>query len=96
MKLKKLSKPEEIVRLTLEKWSNKTGQEMKNVDNYILQVIGMNDFLYGDYELVMYKVLFIINTIFIEHHRRKKFSSIESGHITLIHYTCAYRTASII
>jgi len=90
LKLKKLSKPEEIVRLTLEKWSNKTGQKTKNVDDYILQVIGMNDFLYGDYELIMFKVLFIINTIFIEDHGRKKFSSIESGHIKLMHYTCTY------
>jgi len=90
LKLKKLSKPEEIVRLTLEKWSNKTGQKTKNVNDYILQVIGMNDFLYGDYELVMFKVLFIINTIFIEDHGRKKFSSIESGHIKLMHYTCTY------
>lgn len=85
MKLNKLSKPEEIVRLTLEKWSNKTGQKTKNVDDYILQVIGMNEFLYGDHELVMFKVLFIINTIFIEDHERKKFIDIKFMQYT---YTC--------
>lgn len=90
MKLGKLSTPEDIVRLTLEKWSSKTGQKTKNGDDYILQVIGMNDFLYGDYQLVMFKVLFIINTIFIEVHGRKKLSSIESSRIKLMYYTCTY------
>jgi deoxyribodipyrimidine photolyase-like uncharacterized protein len=54
LKLNKLSKPEEIVRLTLEKWSNKTGQKTKNVDDYILQVIGMNEFLYGDHSDMLF------------------------------------------
>ena len=85
LKLNKLSKPEEIVRLTLEKWSNKTGQKTKNVDDYILQVIGMNEFLYGDYELVMFKYVYqcIVKNIAPEFWLKNKNSLLEEQEVVI-------------
>ena len=42
--------------MALEKWANKTGEKTRNQEDYILQVIGMNDFLYGSNPLIKFKV----------------------------------------
>lgn len=55
LKINKMSTPRELVSLTLDKWSSKSGKTKKDADQYILQVIGMQDFLYGDYPLIRYK-----------------------------------------
>lgn len=51
-----MSTPGELVKTTLDKWSSKSGKSMKNPDDYILQVIGMEDYLYGNFPLVRFKV----------------------------------------
>lgn len=54
--------PSDLIAMTLEKWKNNTGNHSLKVTDYILKVIGMEDYLYGEYPLRTFKVRSCINT----------------------------------
>jgi hypothetical protein len=55
--------PNELIAMTLEKWKTNTGNHNLKVNDYILKVIGMEDYLYGEYPLRTFKV----SSCFIAH-----------------------------
>ena len=56
LKLSAQCPPEEAVRLLLEKRANKSGESQANHDHYVLKVFGLDEFLYGSYPLIQFKV----------------------------------------
>lgn len=48
--------PNDLIAMTLEKWKNNTGNQHLRPTDYILKVIGLEDYLYGEYQLRNFKV----------------------------------------
>lgn len=48
--------PNDLINMTLDKWKNNTGNQNLHSTDYILKVIGMEDYLYGEYPLRNFKV----------------------------------------
>lgn len=49
--------PNELITMTLEKWKKDTGNQSLRATDFVLKVIGMEDYLYGDYPLRKFKVM---------------------------------------
>ena len=56
VKLNAYSQPEEAVRLLLSMRTNKLGESQANHYDYVLKVCGLDEFLYGPYPLIQFKV----------------------------------------
>uniref|UniRef100_K1RFP1 phosphatidylinositol 3-kinase n=1 Tax=Magallana gigas TaxID=29159 RepID=K1RFP1_MAGGI len=50
--------PNDLIAMTLEKWKNNTGNQHLRPTDYILKVIGLEDYLYGEYQLRNFKYIF--------------------------------------
>ncbi|XP_022335573.2 phosphatidylinositol 4,5-bisphosphate 3-kinase catalytic subunit delta isoform-like [Crassostrea virginica] len=49
--------PNELITMTLEKWKKDTGNQSLRATDFVLKVIGMEDYLYGDYPLRKFKYI---------------------------------------
>ena len=56
VKLSAYYQPEEAVRLLLSMRANKLGESQANHYDYVLKVCGLDEFLYGPYPLIQFKV----------------------------------------
>ncbi|CAC5389221.1 unnamed protein product [Mytilus coruscus] len=87
LKVNKMSTPDELVKMTVDKWSSKSGLKTKDCNDYILQVLGMKDFLYGDNPLVMFKYVYscIVKNTAPEFWLKTKSSVVEKQEVSQPH-----------
>lgn len=55
--------PNDLIAMTLEKWKNNTGNQHLRPTDYILKVIGLEDYLYGEYQLRNFKVRLLVGIL---------------------------------
>lgn len=55
--------PNDLIAMTLEKWKNNTGNQHLRPTDYILKVIGLEDYLYGEYQLRNFKVRLLVEIL---------------------------------
>ncbi|XP_061163254.1 phosphatidylinositol 4,5-bisphosphate 3-kinase catalytic subunit delta isoform-like [Saccostrea echinata] len=58
MKIEADKIPNDLIAMALEKWRTNTGMQNLKASDYILKVIGMEDYLYGEYPLRSFKYIF--------------------------------------
>ena len=56
VRMKQSAYPSNLVEDILRKWSNKTGISLQNPDDFILKSVGQEDYLYGNHQLIHFKV----------------------------------------